>query len=128
MQVSKNFSDTEFFKIDTYQSMIQSGMVPAWFIDRRLVQRLQMLRDFFGKPITITRAFATQAENIAVGGAKFSQHLFGRAADFIIAGITSAEIIKFITTNFPDGAYGAITDFAVHIDVRNNDVPLEIKY
>lgn len=128
MQLSKNFDDKEFFKIDTYQSMLQSGMIPAWFIDRRLVQRLQIIRDFFNKPITITRAFATQAENIAVGGAKFSQHLYGRACDFIIAGITSAEIIKFISTTFPDGAYGAITDFAVHVDTRNNDSPLEIKY
>ena len=53
----------------------------AIMIDQTLVVLLQAIREHFGKPVTITSGYRTAAHNTAVGGAKSSQHLLGRAAD-----------------------------------------------
>ena len=42
---------------------------------------LQPLRDHLGKPVVINSGFRSQAVNMAVGGAKNSQHTKGEAAD-----------------------------------------------
>ena len=52
----------------------------AIMIDQTLVVLLQAIREHFNKPITITSGYRTAAHNAAVGGAKSSQHLLGRAA------------------------------------------------
>ena len=51
------------------------------FIDTALAELLERIREHFGKPVTITSAYRTPAHNAKAGGAKFSQHLYGRAAD-----------------------------------------------
>lgn len=42
---------------------------------------LQPLRDHFAHPITITSGYRSELVNKAVGGAKKSDHLYGKAAD-----------------------------------------------
>ena len=42
---------------------------------------LQPLRDYLGEPVAINSGFRSQAVNMAVGGAKNSQHTKGEAAD-----------------------------------------------
>ncbi len=42
---------------------------------------LQPLRDYLGEPVVINSGFRSQAVNMAVGGAKNSQHTKGEAAD-----------------------------------------------
>ena len=42
---------------------------------------LQPLRDYLGEPVVINSGFRSQAVNMAVGGAKNSQHVLGEAAD-----------------------------------------------
>ena len=51
------------------------------FIDTALAELLERIREHFGKPVTITSAYRTPAHNAKAGGAKFSQHMYGRAAD-----------------------------------------------
>lgn len=55
-------------------------------IDEGLVVLLQCIREHFGKPVHITSGYRTTAHNAAVGGSKSSQHLLGRAADFLGGG------------------------------------------
>lgn len=47
---------------------------------------LQPLRDVVGRPIVVSSGYRARKVNKAVGGAKFSAHLYGRAADFTIPG------------------------------------------
>lgn len=52
------------------------------------LRHLQAIRDHFGKPMTITSGLRCPYENRRSGGVANSGHLFGRAADFHIKGVT----------------------------------------
>lgn len=50
-------------------------------IDDRLLDVLQRARDAKGKPLNIVSGFRCCEQNRRVGGYRYSQHLYGRAAD-----------------------------------------------
>ena len=60
---------------------------------------LQPIRDKIKKPMIITSGYRNTEVNNLVGGAKNSQHKKGQAVDFIIKGMTVAEIVNFIKNN-----------------------------
>jgi hypothetical protein len=51
-------------------------------LEALVINVLDPLREHLGKPIRITSGFRSLYVNVAVGGAKSSDHTFGRAADF----------------------------------------------
>ena len=57
---------------------------------------LQPIRDLIKKPMIITSGFRNQQVNFLAGGALNSQHKEGKAADFIIKGMTPKEIVEII--------------------------------
>lgn len=57
---------------------------------------LQPLRDWWGKPVTISSGYRCRRLNQAVGGVSNSQHLVGQAADIDIAGDTHAGRMLFL--------------------------------
>lgn len=61
-------------------------------VDEALTVVLQCIREHFGKAVTITSGYRTAAHNAAVGGAKSSQHLYGRAADIRVQGASVEEV------------------------------------
>lgn len=129
MKISENFDDTEFFKPNTYQELLSAGSLPVWFLNPELIRRMQIIRTHFGKKIHINRAFSTEAENNAIPhSSKWSQHKYGQACDFGIDGISSQQIFNFIKINFKTGAVGMIDTENVHLDVRNSDYLVIIKY
>ena len=115
-RLSANFAVREF--------ACKDGSDPV-FIDTRLVQMLQSIRDHFGKPVVITSAYRTAAHNKAVGGAAYSQHCYGRAADIRVAGVSVETLAAYAEKLLPDtggiGRYpvrsGRPTGW-VHVDVR----------
>ena len=62
------------------------------FVDSELVQVLQAIRDHFGVPVVITSGYRTAAHNRAVGGAVYSQHQYGRAADIRVSGVPVEQL------------------------------------
>ena len=94
-------------------------------VDETLTVVLQCIRDHFGKPVTITSAYRTPAHNAAVGGAKSSQHLLGRAADIRVQGVSLEDVAAYAESLMPDwggvGRYpvkaGRATGW-VHVDTR----------
>jgi uncharacterized protein YcbK (DUF882 family) len=58
-----------------------------------ILEVLQPLRNYIGKPIIITSGYRSIALNAKVGGDSNSQHITGQAADFFIYGLTIDEII-----------------------------------
>lgn len=55
---------------------------------------LQIIRDHFGSPITVTSCFRSGAVNKAVGGSLTSAHRHGLAVDMNMAGMTSREFAR----------------------------------
>ena len=94
-------------------------------VDETLTVVLQCIREHFGKPVTITSGYRTAAHNAAVGGAKSSQHLLGRAADIRVQGVSVEDVAAYAESLMPDwggvGRYpvkaGRTTGW-VHVDTR----------
>lgn len=107
-KVSANFRVKEFACSD--------GSDPI-FIDSELVSVLQKIRVHFGKSVTITSAYRTPSKNKAVGGEKFSQHLYGRAADISVSGVSPKKVAAFADKILPKGGVGTYASFT-HVDVR----------
>ena len=108
-QLTRNFKVREF--------KCQDGTDPV-FIDLGLVDILQQVRDHFGKAVTITSAFRTASHNKKVGGATYSQHCYGKAADIKVSGVAASAVADYVETLMPNtvgiGRYPTFT----HVDVR----------
>ena len=115
-QLTPNFRVREF--------RCRDGSDPI-FVDDELVSILQQIREHFGKALIITSGYRTPAHNKASGGAAYSQHLYGRAADFKVAGVGPDTVAAYAETLLPDrggiGVYppkaGRATGW-VHVDTR----------
>ena len=86
---------------------------------------LQRIRDHFGQPVTITSGYRTARHNAAVGGAAFSQHCYGRAADIRVKEVAVDTLADYAETLLPGtGGIGRYPEKKgracgwVHLDVR----------
>src|SRR3990172_9184094 len=107
-----------------------------WFIDKRIFLLADFIRNRLGKAMTINNwhtggSFSLRGfrpPETTTGGA-LSQHRFGRAIDFNIAGMTPQEIYKDITDHFDMYSKAGLTtveDIAFttgwnHVDIRQID-------
>lgn len=94
-----NFKISEFIRSDIARKYNINNMPDANSLDNILdliVHCLQPIRNKIKKPIIITSGYRCPAVNRWVGGKPNSQHLKGQAADFIINGMTPAEIVDKI--------------------------------
>ena len=108
-KLSKNFKVKEFACTD--------GSDPI-FIAPELVEVLQKIRDHFNTPVDINSAYRTPAKNKAVGGATYSQHLYGTAADIKVRGVKPSLVAEYAEKLMSKkGGIGIYSSF-VHIDVR----------
>lgn len=108
-KLSTNFKVKEFACTD--------GSDPI-FIDSDLVSVLQKIRSHFGKSVTITSAYRTPGKNKACGGTTYSQHLYGKAADIKINGVTPKKVAAYAEKILKNkGGIGVYSTFT-HIDVR----------
>ena len=108
-KLSTNFKVNEF--------ACQDGSDPI-FISPELVTVLQKIRTHFGKAVTINSGFRTATHNKAVGGAAYSQHLYGMAADIVVKGISPKVVAVYAETLLPNKGGIGIYDNFTHIDVR----------
>lgn len=83
IRIESNFLLSEFESPDTREVKV----------DNILLGKLQSLRSALKKPIKINSAYRTPEHNIAVGGAKKSRHLYGRAVDISIRNLDVNEVI-----------------------------------
>lgn len=109
-KLSANFKVKEFACLD--------GTDPI-FIDTELVEVLQKIRTHFGKAVNITSAYRTPSHNKSVGGTTYSQHLYGKAADIKVNGVSPQKVVEYaegvLRNNGGIGRYDTFT----HIDVRS---------
>jgi hypothetical protein len=109
--VAKNFQVKEFACSD--------GSDPV-FIAQTLPMVCQYIRVRVGKSIKINSAYRTTEKNKAVGGAEYSQHLYGTAADLQTpAGWTPAQLALIAREIMPDWGGVGIYPWGIHVDVRD---------
>lgn len=103
IKIATYFRLEEFVPKEIYSRF---GEKSVWFIDRGTILLADFIRDRFGKSMTINNwhsggSFNNRGFRVpdsTVGG-KLSQHKFGKAIDFNIAGVTPQEIYKDIIDN-----------------------------
>lgn len=107
----KNFKLKEFACKDGTDTVI---------IADELLDVLQTIRDHFNRGVHINSQYRTEAHNAKIGGAQYSKHKRGWAADIVISGVSPVEVAKYAETILKShggiGVYGTFT----HIDVRPN--------
>jgi uncharacterized protein YcbK (DUF882 family) len=115
---------TKNFKLSEFQC--KSGAPMPADVEmkiRELAANLQVLRDHLGKPITITSGYRSPAHNKAIGGAQFSRHVIGDAADFKVAGMQPKAVVAVIEQLIAEGKMqqGGLKAYAswIHYDCRN---------
>ncbi len=82
-----------------------------------LAREMQKARDQIGRPFQINSWYRPPAINAAVGGAKYSQHLYGKAADVQVSGYSGRRVANAVMLWWPGGVgiYSNIPDI-VHLD------------
>lgn len=89
-------------------------------MDVRLLDLLRAVQGWLtawghAQPIVILSGYRTQATNSEVSGARQSQHLQGRAADFVIPGLP-ADYLGQLALAFRAGGVGFYVGRFVHVD------------
>jgi peptidoglycan hydrolase-like protein with peptidoglycan-binding domain len=107
VKLSANFNSKEFF--------CKCGCNSA-LIDEKLITYLQLIREHFGAPITITSGYRCNKHNEKVGGASKSKHKLGQAADIKVKGVEPKEVAKYAESIGIKGI--GLYDTFTHIDTR----------
>jgi uncharacterized protein YcbK (DUF882 family) len=102
--LSAHFSRSEFYQHGTRQLVGPTA---------ELLTVLEAIRHRIGRPLPILSGYRSPQYNRRIGGARNSQHISGRAADFR-EGLVSPE------TALAAGAVGVglCNGWVVHVDVR----------
>ena len=124
-QLTPNISLYEFLYTATVnKAEILPFIEQAWSIevDRNLTRTataLQIIRDYYDKPLIITSGFRPIAWELKRGRKGGSQHVTGLAADFRISGVPLAEVYAFVNATFKKGGRAINpTDNFIHLDLR----------
>lgn len=100
----------------------KTGYPAQWRSTRAvsLAAAFEQLRTAVGLPLTVLSAYRTPAHNKAIGGARFSQHMEGRALDLRPPPGWTPELLSHLAAEIPMihgiGIYE--TGQFLHIDVR----------
>ena len=82
------------------------------FVSAELVHILEQIRVYFGKAVNVNSGYRTEAHNEAEGGAAYSQHKYGTAADISIRGVAPKEIAAYAEKLLPGrGGIGIYKSF-----------------
>ena len=102
MKLSENFSLLELTKRQTAERKgIDNTPSPTHRDNlKSLCTRiLQPVRDHFGRVVSVSSGYRSEALCIAIGSKTTSQHAKGQAADFEIYGLSNGELATWIKEN-----------------------------
>lgn len=89
-------------------------------VDARLIDALEDVRVHFGRAVRITSGCRCPAHNAHVGGSPRSQHLYGKAADFVVSGVHADAVARYLEAAYPwTAGIGRYTG-RTHFDVRTS--------
>lgn len=105
----------QHFKVREFACKDGSQVV---YVDDYLVSILDILRNKIGKPVHINSGYRTPEWNAKCGGAKYSYHMCGMAADIRVNGMSAKEIGNKLNEIVPDKCGIIVYNTWVHFDVR----------
>lgn len=117
-KMDKNTQLTRDFKWGEFWCQGQEPPLEYYDNIMELAHKLQILRDWFRKPIIITSGWRTPEHNKKVGGAKNSQHLYGKAADIKMVGVPTKDLLIVAKKMKLFKGIGYSPNF-LHVDTRN---------
>lgn len=80
---------------------------------------LEMIRRHFKNPIHIISGYRCKSHNANVGGAKYSQHLYGKAADILIYHTNHSDVYNYCNKILSNNGLGKYS-WGNHIDIRGH--------
>jgi uncharacterized protein YcbK (DUF882 family) len=84
-------------------------------MDPSLISLLELVRNHFGKPVTITSGYRCLTYNRSIGSGDESQHPKKTAADIQVAGVAPGKVHAFLADT--TGGLGSYSTFT-HLDTR----------
>lgn len=98
MQLSPHFSLEEMTVSETAARRGISNTPPAAIVQtlRKTCALLEQIRRLVSRPVVVTSGYRSPAVNTAVGGAANSAHVYGRAADIHVPGLSIRELAEAI--------------------------------
>ena len=118
MALTPHFSVSEFRCHDG--TKVPDRLLPNL---RKLATNLEVLREALGgKPIKINSGYRTPKYNLSIDGSSGSQHMYARAADIVVEGVTPKQVADKIEElikagKMHNGGLGRYSSFT-HYDVR----------
>ena len=115
VKVSDHFYSTEF---DCHGS----GCCSQTKVNDKLPVHLEMIRNHFNAPVTITSPYRCETHNSRIGGAVGSRHSRGDACDIVVKGVAPRTVAQFCDSIgiLGIGLYETQNDgYFVHIDERD---------
>lgn len=79
---------------------------------------LDVIRDLFNRPITISSWYRPPLINQRVGGVSNSQHLTGSAVDFLVLGIPPQDVYRRLNSWHGDKGGLGNSNYFTHLDLR----------
>jgi hypothetical protein len=133
-QLSKHFTVAEFVRSDTaiYCDIDNSMSKEVYLNAVDLCQHvLEPFREVFGMPVKVLSGYRCPKVNKLVKGASNSNHMEGKAVDFVVDGITLIDIFNYISEHiifdqliiydtFIHVSYSIFCNRMERLDFRNN--------
>ena len=102
------------------------GECETTLVDMEHMKKLELIRQHFSVPITITSGYRCTAHNASVGGTLKSQHLYGRATDVKVKDIKPSAVWRYVTDVIIFDGVGRYNTFT-HIDSRGLRVRFDMR-
>jgi hypothetical protein len=115
--VTTDFRWPEYATKNTNKRVTRNN--PVIMLDRELAVGMQLMRTHYGRAIRIISAFRDSFWNSIVGGAKSSQHLLGKAADFHLLGPGPIPTEPVCKRWFNGIGVARLSGRVSHVDVRS---------
>lgn len=107
--LAKHFQVKEFACKDGSDTVFVSCLLPVL---------LEAIRGVVGEPVHINSAYRTESHNAAEGGAEYSMHLYGRAADIRCENVKPEELARIARKIMPNFGGVGVYDWGIHVDDR----------
>lgn len=117
-KLGKNYQISPNFKL--YEMACKDGSNTVKYSEE-LMAKLEELRTYIGGTITINSGYRTSSYNKKIGGATYSQHIYGTAADIVVkkdGKVISGKLICCLCQTLGFKGIGYISENATHVDMR----------